>query len=282
MNYNEMKASKEIDLESENIDTDSYFCLKQEFREELPILEINEDMNFVYEIKNEYFLNHFINCFNMDINQIQKENTETRSSSLIVNQNKINKKLSGRKRKTEIKEGDIIHDKNALDNILRKLNCHFINCFIIPMINELINSEEKFLKISYNYIKDVSEIKFIELKQKSIGVIIQQDINKKYSTKPPNHNKKLFDIVREDEDIKNFLNKIYIDIFRNYYFENKKEIIFADSYIELKKVETLKDFILKKNKDNDENKKRRYEQRIYEVIKKKYFTSKLKFKYEDN
>ena len=282
MNYNEMKASKEIDLESENIDADSYFCLKQEFREELPILEINEDMNFVYEIKNEYFLNHFINCFNMDINQIQNENTETRSSSLIVNQNKINKKLSGRKRKTEIKEGDIIHDKNALDNILRKLNCHFINCFIIPMINELINSEEKFLKISYNYIKDVSEIKFIELKQKSIGVIIQQDINKKYSTKSPNHNKNLFNIVREDEDIKNLLNKIYIDIFRNYYFENKKEIIFADSYIKLKKVETLKDFILKKNKDNDENKKRRYEQRIYEVIKKKYFTSKLKFKYEDN
>ena len=282
MNYNEMKTNKEIELESENIDIDSYFCSKQEFGEKLPILEINEDMNFNYEIKSEYFLNHFINCFNMDINQIKNENTETQSSSVIVNQNKINKKLSGRKRKTEIKEGDIIHDKNSLDNILRKLNCHFINCFIISMINELINGEEKFLKIPYDYIKDVSEIKFIELKQKSIGVIIQQDISKKYSSIDPKHNKNLFDIVGEDENIKNFLNKTYIEVFRKYYFENKKEIKFGDSYIKLKNVETLKEFFLKKNKDNDEDKKRRYERRIYEVIEKKFFTSKIKLKYKGN
>ena len=273
MNYNEMKASKEIDLESENIDTDSYFCLKQEFREELPILEINEDMNFVYEIKNEYFLNHFINCFNMDINQIQKENTETRSSSLIVNQNKINKKLSGRKRKTEIKEGDFIHNKNAVDNIERKLKCHSINS-LIDATNELIslkfNQKYKFLKILYALIKDVSEKEMNSLKQRSIGEILQQEISRKYSKKYPN-NKNIYEIVKKDKDIKEFLNKIYIDIFRNNYYANNKRIKFGDSYIELKKMKTLEDFFREKNLNNEEDKKR-----VNEVIEKKYLTSKMK------
>ena len=147
MNSSENKNNKEIDEENENINinieiskyndcllfssVDQYLYFDLSLMEEQPIPELNEDICLYYEIKRENKSNQFINCLPMNSNQIQNENAETKYSSLFGNQNGINKKLCGKKRKREIKEGDIIHDKNALDNILRKLNCHFINSFII-------------------------------------------------------------------------------------------------------------------------------------------------------
>lgn len=218
--------------------------------------------------------------------QLQNENAETNYSSLIKNKSEINKffqskistlnkvkKLSGRKRKTEIKEGDFIHNKNAVDNIERKLKCHSINS-LIDATNELIslkfNQKYKFLKILYALIKDVSEKEMNSLKQRSIGEILQQEISKKYSKRYPN-NENIYEIVKKDKDIKEFLNKIYIDIFRNNYYANNKRIKFGDSYIELKKMKTLEDFFREKNLNNEEDKKR-----VNEVIEKKYLTSKMK------
>ena len=301
MNSSQNKNNKEIEEENENINielskyndcdlftsVDPYLYCDLSIGEVEPIPQLNEDICLYYEIKEENKINQFINFLPMNSNQIQNENAETRYSSLFRNQNGINKNLCGRKRKAEIKDGDIIHDKNALDNILRKVNCDFINSFIIDMTNELVKKKynKEFLKIKYDVVKDVSKNNFIKIKQSSIGDIIQNEISKIYRKiypREPDHNKKIFDIVREDKDIEKFLNKTYIEVFRNYYFENKKEIKFGDSYIKLETVETLKDFILKKNKGNDEDEKRRYEQRIYEVIKKKYFTSQIELKNKGN
>ena len=233
-------------------------------------------------------INQYIPSFNSKENEtkgknignlflLKNENAETNYSSLIRNKNKINKKLSGRKRKIEIKEGDFIHDKNAVDNIMRKVKCHSINS-LIDATNELIslkfNQELKFLKISYDFIKDVSEKELNALKQRSIGEILQQEISTKCSKrykKELKYNEKIYELVKKDKDIKEFLNKTYIDIFRNYYYANNKRIKFGDSNIELKKMKTLHDFFPEKNLDNEEDKKR-----VYEVIKTKYFISKMK------
>ena len=249
-----------------NGDKDIYECVQclssiQKINQDIPSFNSKEN-----KIKGKNIGNLF---------QLQNENAETNYSSLIRNKNEINKKLSGRKRKTEVKEGDLIHDKNAVDNIERKVKCHSINS-LIDATNELIslkfNQKLKFLKISYDYIKDVSVKKFNELKQCSIGEILQQEISKKYSKiyiKEPKYNEKIYELVKKDKDIKEFLNKTYIDIFRNYYYANNKRIKFGDSKIELKKMKTLHDFFLDKNLDNEEDKKR-----VYEVIKKNILLQK--------
>ena len=102
-----------------------------------------DNMNFTF--KNE-------NIFEFSIEETQDKNI------LKNEENYSQKKLSGRKRKNSNKDKGKFHNKSQNDNILRKINVHFLN-FIIDFINELLNKcnlkskniDDKFYEINGKY-----------------------------------------------------------------------------------------------------------------------------------
>jgi hypothetical protein len=215
-----------------------------------------------------------------NINQIENINAFNLNNEkkYLFKVNRENKKLSGRKRNLELKEGEFyIHNKYAVDNILRKVQCDYIN-YLIDVTNEILNvknCKEKFLKISYDFKKDVTNDNFEKLKNYKIGEIVKMDISKKYKKIDPTTNKKLYEKVIKDKDIKGFFNETYLYVFLNYYFQNKKKIKLSGLEIDLKNIKTFEDFL---NKNNDDDENGSYKEKILEVVKAVYFQKKFKIK----
>ena len=181
----------------------------------------------------------------------------------------INKKR-GRKRKKINKFK--IHDKNSSDNLLRKIQVHYIS-FIISFINEILKNlkyEERFFKLDYKFKFNINK-KFVEsLKTKNIGEIISNEISKKYK-EDSNYNKKIYEQIKENEVLKKIFSENYLVIFRKFYYQNKDKINLSeyglDKKIKLsKKVEMFNDLY---NKINSKN---QYTKNIKDFVLQKYFS----------
>jgi hypothetical protein len=186
---------------------------------------------------------------------------------------------SGRKRKRQLKDGEKIHDKFAADNILRKIHVHFMS-FILSVVNELLNHLEdcpfKFIDIDYKNKKALNKKKFPSLKTQSIGKILCQEVSSKFRKQIKQNlfkNNIIFNQVSKNKIVNDFLSQKYIELFKDYYFSNKRN--FNENGVNFQfseKVKTFENLLSKIEKYDDKDE---YKQKIYEVIKKYYFTSIL-------
>ena len=118
-----------------------------------------------------------------------------------------------------------IHEAYDYDNILRKIQVHFLT-FIISFANDLIEAfipnckELRFKNLSYNIKKTVSHSYVEELKNKTIGDILQFKASPK--------NKKFSDSINEQiyqkvcylsPFLKHFFKISYLELFSEYYFK---------------------------------------------------------------
>ena len=281
------KADLDCNLEEDNIK--NIFSLDKEERQENgEFLEEIHDYIFENErqiqenidtILSDLFPMDFFSICKIDSDDFSSINIQNQKTKYSTNNNfffNVNKEktiFSGKKRKKELKEGEERHNKYFPDNILRKIQVHSIN-YIFDFINELLNIKgykDQFLNISYNFKKVINKKQVMKLKQSLIGDILNQNISEKYRTKCIENiesNMKLFNRVNNDKDIRQILNETYLTIFRNYYLENKKEVIINGLYFELKKPKTVEDLLSKYNED------KRYKYMINEVIKKNYLPKK--------
>ena len=185
----------------------------------------------------------------------------------------INKKLSGRKRKREIKEGEKIHNKFTHDNIIIKINVDFLNFFIM-FINAILNKLKingKFEEINGEFKKTIRIKKIEKWKKYTVKDLLILDINKKFNNKKKND--ELFNKIFENESynnqiLDNLKSKKYIEIFKEHYYINEKFINYEGLDLEL--ASTFDDFLKKKAKENI-----LYKQKINEVIEK-YFIPPIK------
>ena len=180
----------------------------------------------------------------------------------------LNKKRgsTGRKKKlnfiinqnNNIKSKKQCHDRNKVDNLIRKIQVHYIS-FIRSFLNEItkyLNFDKKFLKISYKIKKDVHKNKLKEIKQKTLGDIISSDISSKYLKNDKSYNKLIAKDLSKNELLKNILSQNYLSFFRKVYYKSNKrinlkqfgsedkEIILSDN------VEMFKDFLKKRDFDS--------------------------------
>ena len=185
--------------------------------------------------------------------------------------------LKKRGRHSNLKEKKKMHDKFSADNILRKIQVHFLS-FIICFLNDIIKSfriKDKFLKLDYKFKKDVNRQKFAELKSKNIGEIVSNKISIKYKTKE-NVNRNLYDHLKEDEVLGKIFNMNYMTFFRMYYMKNEKTLDLRMFGIEKeitlsKKTETYYE-LLEKEKSKENNEK--YIIQINECLNKKFLKEK--------
>ena len=236
----------------------SHFCLNKSI---ISQLSDNEEEDEISDF-NISFKNAFANTFSPGkkvykneenkideknlyyINTNSEKSTKTQTSIIkknifIVNIEKeqeqeqdLTKKKRGRLRKTkdsqDFNSTPKIHDKNSMDNLLRKIQVHYLS-FIISYINDILkelNYKEQFLKIDYNFKKTINKDFMENLKTKKISDIVCIDISSKYK-KDKNVNRNIYEKIKGYEIINNILNLNYLAPF-DIYYKSKKNINLED------------------------------------------------------
>jgi hypothetical protein len=178
-----------------------------------------------------------------------------------------------RGRQTNLKEGNKNHDKFTPDNIIRKIQVHFIT-FIVFFLNDILSSfgiREKFCKLDYEFIKDTNKQKLAELKNKNIGEIISNKISPKYK-KDEKTNINLYEHLKSNETFGKIFSMNYMIFFKMFYMKNEKtvdlRILGIEKEIALsKETKTYYEF-LAKQKDE------KYIKKIKEILNKHYLKKK--------
>ena len=240
-----------------------YFKGQSIFRNQLNNMTLLEFSNIFLNTQNKY-------------NPLENENIdEIRISSTIENKKTFNKpfevkkeiSLSGnnsteytrkkRGRKKERENKSQTHDKYWMDNILRKIQNHFLS-FIIFFINDILkalNYKQRFLKLDQTFKINIKKDFVESLKKKTIAEIIDNKISTKYKKKIDN--KKIYEELKDKEDLKVLFKENYLVLFKNIYYENKK-IINLKKYgiekeIKLSKEVKFYEDLLKKEAFNEDN-----------------------------
>ena len=153
--------------------------------------------------------NNNINILNPEENKIENDNNK--------NAKKVRQKNKGRYKKNEISDNINKHDKNAEDNLMRKIKTN-IFLSILSLLNNSLNDKSNLFykldkKLNENLKKDFNE----ELMQKTIAEIyMNYDVCLRYKKAGQNLNnknliKKIYEENKEKNTIK-ILNMKYIDI----------------------------------------------------------------------
>ena len=172
-----------------------------------------------------------------------------------------------------------IHDKCSPDNLKTKIqvqNISCIQCYINYILKQL-GYKQQFLKLDYDFKKNVNNSFFEELKTKKSSEIICKNISKKYKKKDPDFNKKLYKQLKDDERLKFLFDVNYLTFFQNVYLE--KNINFLnyelDKDINLSShVKTFKDLIKNESKD--------YIQMLNSCIEQNFLSTKKVLFYQNN
>ena len=115
------------------------------------------------------------------------------------------------------------------DNIIRKIQVHFIS-FIIDFTNDVIhsvypNNKNLFFKsINYEYKKTVNHSYIQELLSKNIGEIVRLEASPKNKKFDKNINNNIYEKLCNNELFKNYFKISYLDMFNKYYYQDKREI----------------------------------------------------------
>ena len=193
-----------------------------------------------------------------------------------------NDKKVGRKRKRDKSEDPKevnSHTKYDYDNIIRKIQVHFHN-FLISLSNEILSHfdfQKKILNIDYNNKKDIKKEKFEKLKSQEIGEILCQNISTKYKRQyiedKEKNNKLYLEAIEYDNNIRKILSEPYINIFRNLYYKNKRDLNDYGLNITLSnKVQTYKDLLESLNKKGEDSK---YIEKINIIAEECYLPKKI-------
>ena len=180
------------------------------------------------------------------------------------------KKIGRKRYRDNQKEGEKCHSKYSYDNIIRKIQVDFQN-FLICFINDILMKfgiKKKFLNIGYENKKLIKKEYVESLKSIEIGQILNQNISTKYRKQfkeDKDKNNKLYLEVIKYDGIRKILSEKYINIFRNFYYKNKRDLNDYGLNIKLSnEVKTYQD-LLDKNSKNSE-----YIEKINIFVKKYY------------
>ena len=182
-------------------------------------------------------------------NENQNTAIENKNSSKSDSTQFITKKKRGRGKQNDSNDLNDsndkiinVHDKFSPDNVLRKIQVHFIN-FIVLFLNDILknlNYEQQFLKLDYSFKKNVNKKTVDSLKSQTIGEIICNKISIKYRKQDKNINKTIYEQIQNNEVLNKLLSEKYLKIFKKFYYKSNR-------IINLKEYGLDKDIILSKD-----------------------------------
>ena len=147
--------------------------------------------------------------------------------------NDVLKNKRGRKNKLKTtKKSRKTHSNKSFDNLLRKIQVHFLT-FLIGFVNDILKKDHNYShKFSFKQIK--TEIKnnvkyenVSKLKEMTVGDILQKDISNKYKRYNKCYNREIFEKIQRKSNWFDELFKMkYLELFNYYYNEGFPKKIF--------------------------------------------------------
>ena len=181
----------------------------------------NQQNNLIIYIENENS--------NSTIKEISFKSKETVSK----NKSKEKKKILGRKSNKEkaLKQEDPLHGIYSEDNILVKVQTHYIN-FIISLLNcilPLFNYNKTLFNLDQKFKINIKKNNK-SLNDKTIGEIISNKISEKYKTKADkiNSNKNICEEIKNYPIINNILSENSSVFFKKFYYRSDSKINLKD------------------------------------------------------
>ena len=249
------------------------------------------DLSIIPEEKNISIDIDSRNDYNTFFQNLPQNNIESNDSMIIelnlnhshyikANQQfktELSRHLKGRKTKrmkSEEKEKEIkCHDRYKTDNMLRKINGHYIS-FIIDYVNtilDILEFKEQFKIIDYKYKTTINKKYFTLLKNKNIEEILNQNISPKLSNQPKYHNKNIFEKLRHNPIISKLFSQNYLYLFNSVYYKSERNINLNNYGLDVnillpKKVKMYRDLLEK----GDNNQSPEYLKKLNKFVKKKF------------
>ena len=195
--------------------------------------------------------------------EITSEKTKENSSNKLFETKKI--KNRGRRTQNLINENIIArkaHNKYSFDNIITKIQAHYIN-FVINLANDIIktvfgvkkdNKTLCFKNIEYKSKIYSNYDKFQILKEGCIKDILIKPASKKNNSIQDNYNGEIYNkLINSSEILDEYFNKEYLSLFEFYYNNGQelKSINIKDKNIELS--DKTKSFFSLINKNQNNN-----------------------------
>lgn len=188
---------------------------------------ISKNSNIIYSNESNYKIFNFIN--DLILNNLY----------LISSDIYVNLKLFKKVRKNKLNEKRKIHRASADDNILRKIQVHFLS-FIVNFSNDVINTitQDKNIPLFKNLdyqIKKVVNLRNVEIfKTKTVGEILQLKVSPKMKKNHENANKNTYNIILQKFPIfHEYFQKKYLTLFKEYYYNENKIFEFNGKIIQL-------------------------------------------------
>ena len=199
------------------------------------VIEIDNSLNKDFTLNNnDNIQNH--SKFNPNKTEIiQNVNNIKKNKTLKHEKNKKGKQFlfrvdkvrqhRGRKRTRSLDERGI-HDRYQVDNMKRTLHTKFLN-FIILFVNivlEIIGSNEKFYKISYDFKLSINSETFQNFKKFALGDIVRLPISKKFKKIEKGANSITYNKVNNLPIIQNILKENYFAFFKDAFYSEERLI----------------------------------------------------------
>ena len=206
-------------------------------------------------------------------NNGEEEKEESNKKKIVkFTTTKILTKKRGRIPKSKPKKTVKEHTKDDNDNILKKIRVNFVS-FLITLANDAIKAESTGIEYN-NFFKPILHDVKCKIKNYDILKLKYQNIftdytispnkgikkkNEKYVSKEETNKKNYEHICKEFPSLKNFFEQKMIDIFKNYYCKNKKDInnMFDFEGVKINissKTKTFYDLLEKQENKNSKNK----------------------------
>jgi len=205
---------------------DNFLSFPNIFESKEDILSFNSDSEIIPS-KPDLSDIRQIDFNDLIVNLNTKETNIKRTKEKQIFMTKLMKSKRGRKSLNEIKIK--VHTSSAFDNILSKVQTHFLN-FIINLINDAainllhFNSKNLFKKFDRHKKLKISSKYFNELKNSSIKDLLENmGISKKYKKCERDINQKNLEKLIEYDWFKNFFELRFLDLFF-YYYNNEQPL----------------------------------------------------------
>ena len=233
------------------------------FEDNVSLASNNEIINSKDEKKDIFEMNDIGLSFKQIIISQTKEGDSTKTKPNFITKKKEKKdfkKKRGREKTTDIERNE--HDSNSYDNIITKIQVHFLN-FLISFLNDAIdsifekNKNIHFVKFNYAEKSNRKNEHLTKMKSSTIkDLLLNIDISRKYKKFEKNINKKLVEKLDQFPFFQQVFKMNFLKLFY-YYYNNKqpfeqKLLIFDQEIILSEKTKSFYN-LLDKNQELEEN-----------------------------
>ena len=193
----------------------------------------------------QHYNEPFLNFFSNDRIETSEFLNYSRENPKDISINHLGRKS---KREAELQKEKPSHGIDSEDNILVKIQTHYLN-FIISFLNNifpLFNYHKKLKNFDRSFKINIKKSNLNDyLNKNTIGEIISNKISKKYKTIDDkiNENKNIYEEIKHIPILKEILSQNYLTFFKKFYY-------FSDSNINLKDFGLNKTIILSKKVKN--------------------------------